>query len=198
MILDIAAYILQTQEHISHLKLQKLLYYLKVWSLVNGNPIIPESFVKWKHGPVNKEVYEKFKMYGDKNIPAVQAGESAIENKEFVDFVLECYAQYDAITLSLMTHQDDPWKNTSDNAVISDASLLKYYSSLPFAKNFPVDPLKPFYPVDTNMHYAFIFDMDKDAVEQTIAYPSFSIYKQHVAEAKSDVDKWLFEIAQSK
>jgi uncharacterized phage-associated protein len=198
MILSIANYILQYsangEKNITHLKLQKLLYYLKAWSLVNSTPIIPDAFLKWKHGPVNKDVYNEFKKYGNNNIPVGKGAAAHVEQSELVDFILECYSQYDAITLSLMTHQEDPWKNTPDNAEISNGSLLKYYSSLPFAKNFPVDPQKPFYPVNTNMHYAFIFDMDEKTVEQNTAYPSFSIYKQHVAKAKRDVAKWLSQI----
>jgi uncharacterized phage-associated protein len=202
MILSIANYILQYaangENNITHLKLQKLLYYVKAWSLVNGTPVIPESFLKWKHGPVNKQIYDEYKKYGDNVISHTSSGSNNVMHKELIDFILECYAPYDAINLSLMTHQDDPWKNTPDNSVISDASMLKYYSLLPFAKNFPVDSQKPFYPVDTNMHYAFIFDMDEKTVEQNTAYPSFSAYKQHVAKARRDVDQWLSKIAQQQ
>jgi uncharacterized phage-associated protein len=194
-ILQLACYILNTQKAVTHLKLQKLLYYLKVWGLVSGNQVISEDFIKWKHGPVNKKVYDAYKKYGYSSIPKCAFKGSRIEHKEFVDFILECYGPYDAITLSAMTHQDAPWKETPPDSIISNQSIMKYYSSLPFARNFPFDPQKPFYPVQSNLHYAFIFDMDEKTINETMAYPSYIAYKKQEEKAKDDVERWISILA---
>jgi uncharacterized phage-associated protein len=197
-ILQVASYILNTQTAVTDLKLQKLLYYVKVWGLVSGNHVISEDFIKWAHGPVNRKIYDTCKKYGYSPIPKSDFKKpSNIEHKQFVDFILECYSPYDAITLSAMTHQDAPWKETPLNSIISDQSITKYYSSLPFTKNFPFDPEKPFYPVQSNLHYAFIFDMDEKTVEKTLAYPSYTAYKKQQEKAEHDVNKWLSRLVNS-
>lgn len=166
------------------MKLQKLLYYVKVWGLVGKQTLVSQPFEKWQYGPVNPEVYQKFKHYGSGTIscsdplhPEPPPGE-----KKTIDFILECYAPFDAVTLSSMTHQDLPWKKTPINQIISEELILDYYSKLPFAKNFPFDETKPFYPVETDFHYAFIFDMDEKSVE-TLHYPSFTQYKRLMHES---------------
>ena len=34
---------------LTHLKLQKLLFYTYVWSLVDGKPLVKNAFKKWKY-----------------------------------------------------------------------------------------------------------------------------------------------------
>ncbi len=76
--------------------------------------------------------------------------------------------------------------------VILEKSLLSYYSKLPFAKNFPFDPeKKPFYPVLTDNHYAYIFDMSaKDAAAAQV-YPSYKVYKAKQKAASEELQKLL-------
>jgi uncharacterized phage-associated protein len=185
-ILNLAYYILHNFKDVSPMKLQKLLYYVKAWSMVGKNPIVHEPFQKWQYGPVNDEVYQKFKHCGNGKIqhshPQPFLPEPESDEKKTIDFILECYAPFDAITLSSMTHQDEPWKKTSLNKVISEKHMLEYYSKMPFAKNFPFDESKPFYPVETDFHYAYIFDMDEKSVE-ALHYPSYTKYKQLMQES---------------
>jgi uncharacterized phage-associated protein len=185
-ILSLAYYILNNFKNVSPMKLQKLLYYVKAWSMVGKNPIVHEPFKKWQYGPVNDEVYQKFKHHGSGIIQYSHPQPSLLEpnpdEKKMIDFILECYAPFDAITLSSMTHQDLPWKQTPLNHVISDKLMLDYYAKLPFAHNFPLDESKPFYPVETDLHYAYIFDMDEKSIE-TLRYPSYTKYKQLMQES---------------
>lgn len=185
-LLDLAFYIINHFKNISHLKLQKLLYYLKVWGIVSGEELVEGNFVKWKYGPVNKEVWTAFKKYKEQIIPKNIGCDPVFteDQKKFVDFVLECYNPYDALTLSSMTHAEDPWNSTAPDCVISEKSIEEYYSDLFFAKNFPVDPSKPFYPVQTNMYHAYILDMSKEEAQQYTVYPSFEAYKKQVEEAE--------------
>ncbi len=200
-ILSLAYHVLNTFHDISPMKLQKLLYYVKVWGLVGKQPILDASFEKWKYGPVNQEVYQKFKHCGSSKIPYSDPHpflhEPTPEEKKTVDFILECYAPFDAITLSSMTHQDVPWKKTALNHIISEKLMLDYYSKLPFAKNFPFDESKPFYPVETDFHYAYIFDMDAKSAEAS-HYPSYTKYKQLMHQSMAMLENSLSNINSPK
>lgn len=193
-VLSLAYYILHNFKDVSPMKLQKLLYYVKVWGLVGKQPLLDAPFQKWQYGPVNDEVYQKFKHCGSGKIfyshPHPFLLEPEPQEKKMVDFILDCYAPFDATTLSSMTHQDVPWKKTPLNHIISEKLMLDYYSKLPFAKNFPFDESKPFYPVETDFHYAYIFDMDEKSVE-ALHYPSFTKYKQLMQESMLMVENTL-------
>ena len=55
----------EVYEKITHLKLQKLLYYAQGISLaIHDKPLFRENIVAWPHGPVVKEVYDIFCKYG--------------------------------------------------------------------------------------------------------------------------------------
>ena len=60
----------EVYEGITHLKLQKLLYYAQgvFLSMNNGNKLFSERIMAWEHGPVVKEVYDYFKSYGRSEI----------------------------------------------------------------------------------------------------------------------------------
>src|SRR5258708_4115865 len=74
--LDVANWFLAAMDRgagdsITHLKLQKLVYYAQAWSLALRNkPLFDEDFVAWTHGPVVKSVWRRFKGYGLDAIPA--------------------------------------------------------------------------------------------------------------------------------
>ncbi len=195
LILDLAYYIIDSVEPVSPMKLQKLLYYIKVWGLVGKQPVFTEPFEKWAYGPVNPEVYHTFKQFGNVPIPKsnVLYSPPSTEVKKFVDFILECYAPFDAITLSALTHQDEPWVKTPQNKIITDLNIEKYYSTLSFAKNFPLADDKPFYPVETDFHYAYIFDMEEKDV-QSLAYPSFKEYKNIMMQSKQLLEQKFSEL----
>ena len=66
---DVAEYLLSkadaTENDMTHMKLQKLLYYCQGFSLVLlGHPLFPEVIEAWLHGPVVPVVYQAFKHYG--------------------------------------------------------------------------------------------------------------------------------------
>lgn len=58
-IFDVSKYILaHFDQPISPHKLQKLTYLSQGWSLaLTGQPIFPEDFEAWKHGPINRELF---------------------------------------------------------------------------------------------------------------------------------------------
>ena len=69
--------------------------------------------------------------------------------------------------------------------------MLKYYSKQPFAKNFPFDPKKPFYPPQTDMQSAYIFDMDNEEAENVLMYSSYEEYQKYQFKAKKSISKFI-------
>lgn len=182
---------------ITPLKLQKLLYYTKVWGLVSGKLSVGGQFKAWKNGPVNGYIYHKFKEYGDQPIPVEnKAGPVSPTKKKMIDFILESYVYFDAITLSAMSHEEDPWEKTPKDEVISNQLIKEFYSHQPFAKNFPLDEDKPYYPVYTDFMYSFIIDFQEDDEAKELVFDSFEEYKQLMKQSKEELKKQLaFESA---
>lgn len=176
---------------ITPLKLQKLLYYTKAWGLVSGELSVSGQFKAWKNGPVNGYIYHQFKEYGDQPIPKHEAGPVPPSKKKLIDFILESYTHFDAITLSAMTHEEDPWEQTPKDEVISDQLIKKFYSQQLFAKNFPLDENKPYYPVYTDFMYSFIFDFQEDDKAKEIIFDSFDEYKKLMQQSKKDLKNFF-------
>lgn len=185
------------QNPITHLKLQKLLYYIKVWGIVAQNdPLAEYDFVKWNHGPVNTNVYYEFREYKCKPIPFNEElanlfkSNSNTSELAHIKFILEVYSDYDAITLSAMTHEEETWKVAENNSMISNETILNYYSFQPFAKNFPFDKNNKFYPLQTDFYHSFIFDMDQTIItDDTFAFESFDAYLKMKQKNKQDFEE---------
>ena len=97
---------------ITHLHLQKLLYYMQGWSLaMRGRPIFDEAIEAWKYGPVVPEVYKKFADYKAESFPASEGREGALgpDDAGFVESVWGHYKRYSANELRRMTHSERPW-----------------------------------------------------------------------------------------
>ena len=168
---------------ITPLKLQKLIYYLKVWSIVNTKPIVRDSFRRWKLGPVSLELYTRYKKYGRNNIDSQNVSNQVhLSNDQaaFLHFIVDVYAVFDAVSLSMMTHTEDPWINTIDNQVITIDKIKKYYSQERFALNFPFDINNQFYPLRTNMSYSYTLDMADRDKERAPVYSSFQDYRNKI------------------
>ena len=127
-----------------NLKLQKLLYYLQAWSLgINKEPFVNCSFEAWVHGPVSRELYNRFKtsrsLYSFIAISDVihRNPETMIESDdiEFINYILDNYAGYSGAELESMTHKEDPWLEARDgyapmqscNKIISEETMRNYY-----------------------------------------------------------------------
>lgn len=181
--LELSYYILSMERKsinngITPLKMQKLLYYIYVWSLIENNKIIDDNFEKWPLGPVNGEVYRKYKVFGKKEIRIdnLNVPELSSEAEVFIDFILSNYNKYDATTLSAMTHKDIPWQKAEMNCPIDQKEIIDFYSKLNFAKNFPLNNLNKYYPVDTDLHYSYILDMNKKGNKNPVYYNSYKEY----------------------
>jgi uncharacterized phage-associated protein len=104
--------------------LLKVLYFAHAWHLAKtGNPLIAQPFEAWKHGPVNRVVYEQYKGYGKKPIdkPALSYDPSRLDfaettaefdqsTQKFLCNIFDYYARFDPFKLSDLTHEDGgPW-----------------------------------------------------------------------------------------
>lgn len=132
---------------LSHLKLQKILYYIQSWSLAfDKTPLFNGKFQAWIHGPVNREIYDRFKdtkyIYSsidmkdvtqkDLNFPDL--GEA---DKDHINAVLETYAPFTDSQLEKMTHDEQPWLEARDGyepfqrceEEIKELTMQNYYAS---------------------------------------------------------------------
>ena len=98
---------------ISHLKLQKILYYIQGKHLgIYRRPLFPELIEAWPYGPVIREVYVKYVSYGALNLrpdPEVTLPPMTRQEKDCVDSVINEKIGYSASYLVNATHNEAPW-----------------------------------------------------------------------------------------
>ncbi len=124
-------------EAMTHLKLQKLLYYAQGFHLAlnNGHGLFGDSLLAWKHGPVVNCVWNTYRDHKSNPIPA--PGDFVSESltgdeKALLNDVWNTYGQFSAWKLRDMTHSEPPWKDAykrGENSVISEQSLRDYFST---------------------------------------------------------------------
>jgi len=118
--LVLSDYILKHYGPMSHLKLQKLLFYCDAYSLAYfGQELVTDNFEAWVHGPVSRKVYNGLKdksiLYSDlayngtgtvvdecfKSLSSLQ--------QELVTAVLEELSAWSGMELEAATHREKPW-----------------------------------------------------------------------------------------
>lgn len=102
---------------VSHLKLQKLIYFINAWHLAYfEQPLVADDFEAWVHEPVSRKVWCHFKdqsLLNDKL--SKQEGESDFERqttddqRDLVEDVLTEYAGDSSYTLEKITHAEPMW-----------------------------------------------------------------------------------------
>lgn len=151
--MDIAFYAINRSQTmgtpITNLKLQKILYYIQANFLVKEErKCFVEPILHWKHGPVVRNVYNKFSKYQDKEIDYQDKIEKIIledgflklkavpinnavdvQDQRIINKVLNDFSQYDAWDLVDRTHQEEPWQNTQANEEITPESIRKYFTN---------------------------------------------------------------------
>jgi uncharacterized phage-associated protein len=116
------------RQGITHLKLQKLVYYVHGWWLAynpSNPPLLTERPEVWRHGPVFPNIYNALKNFGSRPIrlpqpdlplsPPADIGEDDDQALNLVDWVWVRYGAYSAIQLSNMTHEPGtPWRQLAE------------------------------------------------------------------------------------
>ncbi|RWD79743.1 Panacea domain-containing protein [Mesorhizobium sp.] len=100
-------------EAITHLKVQKLVYYADAWFLANyDRSLISDDFEAWAHGPVVRSVYEKYRDCGYIALEPEKPRAIHAEVLPVLEAVHREYGQFSAKRLEGLTHHEDPWKLT--------------------------------------------------------------------------------------
>jgi len=116
--LTVAKYFISRQDRsagdlLSHLKLQKLMYYAQgYWVGHFGveQPLFNESIQAWKHGPVVKSVYHEYSKYSNKPIPHIDRPLALTETTgKYLDEIYRTKGKYSAWALREQTHREAPW-----------------------------------------------------------------------------------------
>jgi len=127
-------------DSITHLKLQKLVYYAQAWSLaLLDRPLFEEDFRAWAHGPVVPSVWHRFRDQRWEAIPAAgttHAFEAEVE--DLLRDVLRAYGEKSAKALEDLTHAEEPWirargslpPEAKSTAIISKQVMKTYYKRL--------------------------------------------------------------------
>ena len=113
-IFDVAEWFL-SRASMTPKKLQKLCYYYKAWGLAlyNRDLLTGNEFQAWVHGPVNPELYQKYKEYGWQDIPQGADNSAKFGPKELdlLESIWLTYGDMSANALEAQTHSEAPWKN---------------------------------------------------------------------------------------
>ncbi|HIW00446.1 MAG TPA: DUF4065 domain-containing protein [Candidatus Desulfovibrio intestinipullorum] len=140
-VFDVAQYVRDKTGPISTIKLQKLVFYCKAWSLVwDEDPLFPEEVQAWANGPVVPALYavHKGKFFCPEKFEQADVSRLTDAQKETIDAVLEAYSHLSPQGLVSLTHSEKPWIEARGgipdyeicNKSISDASIAEYYSSI--------------------------------------------------------------------
>ena len=127
----------EVYEGITHLKLQKLLYNAQgVFLATTGNKLFDDDLEAWEHGPVVRNVYDTYCVFGrnpiiipvtPENNEIIRKIESDTETKNILDLVYDNFSIYTAWQLREMSHvKNGPWDKTEKNQII-DTKLIKDY-----------------------------------------------------------------------
>lgn len=184
---DIARFIANKLGDATPMKLQKLVYYVYVWSLVAlRKPLFSANFEAWKFGPVDRDLYRTYKKHGNRPIPISNSRSSPLESHlELIEFIVNSYGHMTALELSKTTHIERPWKNHAHEASrIPDDEIISFYGETDYARNFPISRSKRYIPPSTSADLNYSFDLK---VKYDPSYDSIDEYMASVSRAKNHV-----------
>lgn len=137
---------------LTHLKIQKLLYYAQGWFMANydGSRLFDENIEAWKHGPVVRSVYKALSGSKDSQITnkintvygQVYGPHEIDPNDEstlgFLNQFWEQFYSLDAYALTNSTHlRGTPWRTVYEQndgylgwgELIPDSLICEYFST---------------------------------------------------------------------
>lgn len=135
-----AAYIIAKCGDVTPLQLQKMLYYTQACFIIFYNRFaFSDECEAWIHGPVYRELYEKYKDYRYESIPQTkQIPVLKSEEESILNLVIENFGRYSGRTLESFTHKELPWlkareglsDNDSSNRVIDNNLIFDYFTEV--------------------------------------------------------------------
>lgn len=135
---DVARYFLAQVEEdagdsLTNLKLQKLVYYAQGFHLaLYDEPLFPEQIEAWQHGPVVPDLYHALKRFGSEPVKLdreVDPDEYTPDVIGLLDEVYSVYGQFSALRLRNITHEEPPWRETTNGEVISHKLMKDYFKT---------------------------------------------------------------------
>lgn len=124
-------------EAITHLKVQKLLYFAQAYYLANfSKPLFEEDFQAWAHGPVVPSIFEEYSGHRWEALPTCEdAPEIPAKILNYLEAVYENFGKFSAKELERISHEHDPWVNARgnippearSNAVITKECIQEFY-----------------------------------------------------------------------
>lgn len=145
----LADYMLKKHGKMSHLKIQKLLYYIQAYHLAYfDEPLMNVDFEAWVHGPVCRAVFDSFRdkslLYndvayetkeGDADPEEVLKATLASSQMDLIDEVLGAFVSWKGTELEAMSHTETPWLEARGNkdpsercdTVINRDSMRQFY-----------------------------------------------------------------------
>lgn len=156
-VLDVCRHVINySNEHdygISNLKLQKVLYFIQAYFLINKKdhtPCFNEKIEAWDFGPVIPKAYHEYKQYGSGDIPTIESyilfdkndvwnservefNDTTINDndKKLIDRVVDKFSDYSATDLVSLTHRQSPWIDVYvpyQNNEITINAIRKYFN----------------------------------------------------------------------
>lgn len=136
-------YLLMQTSEITPLALQKLLYFGQGFQKAfRNNFLFEEDCEAWVHGPVYRNVYEKYRNYGYNPIEEKKLSFDNInlsdDEKELLDHIVLYFGCYSGKVLESMTHLEKPWRVArrgfkdweSSDTIIEKNEIDSYFSSV--------------------------------------------------------------------
>lgn len=138
---DVAEYVITYSEDkdygISNLKLQKILYLIQAYFLMQTKkPCFSEEIEAWDFGPVIPEVYRRYKQFGSTDIQirclSIEETQKGFgkEDRKRINAVIDKFADFSAADLTILTQNQAPWDEAFDRKekVIRCEDILEYFS----------------------------------------------------------------------
>lgn len=122
-------------ESLTHLKLQKLLYYAQgVHLAYTGEELFNDELIAWEHGPVAPRVYDEYKGSrgihfepNENDLEIFSQVQSDEDTRNVLEVVYDHYGKYSAWHLRNMTHDERPWLETPLNSVIEKELIKEFF-----------------------------------------------------------------------
>lgn len=124
------------QTKITNLRLQKILYYIQVQSLISMDKLsFNDEIEAWRHGPVIRDVYNEYMRYIA--FPIDFGDIEVIKNRTSIDktiisiihYIICLAKEYSAWELVDRTKQTRPWKDSyiyGKNIIIKKSDIKKF------------------------------------------------------------------------
>ena len=147
---DAAQYFIQRAHEdgnlITHLKLQKLCYYEGYALALLNEPMFEEEIEAWEHGPVVRTLYDEYKQYRRRPIPAlVEPPEMEPWRGRILEMVHQRFGWMSAWELRNRTHAEVPWRESwnsnEPNPELSNVAMRDFFRSTLRGERVPPPPV---------------------------------------------------------